>query len=87
MNSGAVQIFPIQSTFLTTPALLDFRFFWNRLLHVPFVRHGVDVDRWLFRVTCGSVDIKTVYVGSRQAKAAVISRLSSERAGTRFEST
>ena len=35
---------------------------------------------------CGSVDIKTVYVGSRQAKAAVISRLSSERAGTRFES-
>ena len=33
---------------------------------------------------CGSVDIKTVYVGSRQAKAAVISRLSSERAGTRL---
>ena len=23
----------------------DNRFFWNRLLHVPFVRHGIDVDR------------------------------------------
>ena len=34
---------------------------------------------------CGSVEIRTVYVGSKQAKAAVISRLSSERAGTRFQ--
>ena len=34
---------------------------------------------------CGSVEVRTVYVGSRQAKAAVISRLSSERAGTRFQ--
>jgi len=33
---------------------------------------------------CGSVEIRTVYVGSKQAKAAVISRLSSERAGTRY---
>ena len=31
------------------------------------------------------VEIRTVYVGSKQAKAAVISRLSSERAGTRFQ--
>lgn len=33
---------------------------------------------------CGAVEIKTVYVGKTQAKACIISRLSSERAGTRF---
>ncbi|KAK9887395.1 hypothetical protein WA026_022333 [Henosepilachna vigintioctopunctata] len=33
---------------------------------------------------CGSVEIRTVYVGHRKAVAAVISRLSCERAGTRF---
>ena len=53
------------------------------MLHIPFVRHGVDNDKWLLKVVCGSVEIRTVYVGSKQAKACVISRLSSERAGTR----
>jgi hypothetical protein len=67
----------------TKTSEIDHRFFWNRLLHIPFVRHGIDVDVWLLRVMCGCVEIRTVYVGSRQAKAAVISRLSSERAGTR----
>ena len=33
---------------------------------------------------CGGVEIRTVYVSQRQAKACVISRLSCERAGTRF---
>ena len=33
---------------------------------------------------CGAVEIKTVYVGKTQAKACLISRLSCERAGTRF---
>ncbi len=63
----------------------DHRFFWNRALHVPFVRHGVDCDSWLLRATCGSVEVRTVYVGAQQAKAAVVSRLSAERAGTRFQ--
>lgn len=53
------------------------------MFHVPFIRHGVDCDNWLIKVMCGSVEIRTVYVGSQQAKASVISRLSSERAGTR----
>lgn len=47
--------------------------------------YGINTDDWLLRVMCGSVEIRTVYVGSKQAKAAVISRLSSERAGTRFQ--
>ena len=33
---------------------------------------------------CGAVEIRTVYAGKTQAKACIISRLSSERAGTRF---
>jgi phosphatidylinositol-bisphosphatase len=53
------------------------------MLYVPFIRYGIDPSEWLTKVMCGSVEIRTVYVGSRQAKAAVISRLSSERAGTR----
>ena len=33
---------------------------------------------------CGAVEIRTVYAGKTQAKACIMSRLSSERAGTRF---
>ena len=66
-------------------ARTDNRFFWNRMFHIPFIRHGINCRDWLLKVMCGSVEIRTVYVGSKQAKAAVISRLSSERAGTRFQ--
>ncbi|KAJ8918742.1 hypothetical protein NQ315_015062 [Exocentrus adspersus] len=62
----------------------DHRFFWNRMLHVHLVRFGVDCSSWLVRAMCGSVEIRTVYVGHRKALASVISRLSCERAGTRF---
>ena len=63
----------------------DNRFFWNRVLHLPFRRFGVDVESWLLMVICGGVEMRTVYVGHRQAKACVIARLSCERAGTRFQ--
>lgn len=53
------------------------------MLHIHLVRFGVDCDAWLVRAMCGSVEVRTVYVGSRKALAAVISRLSCERAGTR----
>lgn len=55
------------------------------MFYVPFIRHGIDANKWLLKVMCGSAEIRTVYVGSKQAKAAVFSRLSSERAGTRFQ--
>ena len=55
------------------------------MLHIPFVRYNINTNDWLLKTMCGSVEVRTVYVGSRQAKAAVISRLSSERAGTRFQ--
>ncbi|XP_059090202.1 synaptojanin-1-like isoform X2 [Tigriopus californicus] len=80
---------PIDLTLSTQKAVkfakTDNRFFWNRMCHIPFIRHGINCQDWLLKVMCGSVEIRTVYVGSRQAKAVVISRLSSERAGTRFQ--
>ncbi|XP_051539397.1 synaptojanin-1-like isoform X10 [Myxocyprinus asiaticus] len=62
----------------------DNRFFWNQSLHLHLKHYGVNCDDWLLRLMCGGVEIRTVYAGHKQAKACVISRLSSERAGTRF---
>uniref|UniRef100_A0ABD2WZA8 phosphoinositide 5-phosphatase n=2 Tax=Trichogramma kaykai TaxID=54128 RepID=A0ABD2WZA8_9HYME len=62
----------------------DNRFFWNRMLHIHLQRFGVDTDNWLLKAICGSIEIRTVYVGHRQARAVIVSRLSCERAGTRF---
>ncbi|CAD7089489.1 unnamed protein product [Hermetia illucens] len=62
----------------------DNRFFWNRMLHIHMLRFGIDCDFWLLKAMCGSIEIRTVYIGSKQARAAIISRLSCERAGTRF---
>lgn len=62
----------------------DHRFFWNRSLHFPLERYGINPMDWFLRVMCGSVQIRTVYLGHRTAKVAVLSRLSCERVGTRF---
>ncbi|XP_043495693.1 synaptojanin-1 isoform X1 [Polistes fuscatus] len=64
--------------------ITDNRFFWNRMLHIHLLRYGVDTSQWLLKAMCGSVEIRTVYVGHRQARAVLVSRLSCERAGTRF---
>ncbi|KAM4619843.1 synaptojanin-1 isoform 2-T2 [Polymixia lowei] len=62
----------------------DNRFFWNQSLHLHLKHYGVNCDDWLLRLMCGGVEIRTIYAGHKQAKACIISRLSSERAGTRF---
>ncbi|XP_055620671.1 synaptojanin-1 [Toxorhynchites rutilus septentrionalis] len=62
----------------------DNRFFWNRMLFIHMLRFGVECNFWLLKAMCGSVEIRTVYAGSKQARAAIVSRLSCERAGTRF---
>ena len=62
----------------------DGRFFWNRMLYLPYIRAGISTSKWLMRIMFGSVEMRTVYVGSKQARAVLISRLSSERAGTRY---
>ena len=28
----------------------DNRFFWNRMLYIPFVRYGIETDNWLLKV-------------------------------------
>ena len=65
------------------PDKSDGRFFWNRSLHLPYIRAGISSRVWLVRIMFGSVEMRTVYVGAKQAKAVLISRLSSDRAGTR----
>ncbi|RWS07386.1 synaptojanin-1-like protein [Dinothrombium tinctorium] len=62
----------------------DNRFFWNRAFHIHFLRYGINTDKWAVKAMCGAISLSTVYVGHHQAKALLISRLSSERAGTRF---
>ncbi|GBP83839.1 Synaptojanin-1 [Eumeta japonica] len=65
-------------------SVTDNRFFWNRTLFIHLIRYGIDCDDWLMKAMCGSIDIRTIYVGHRQARVVLISRLSCERAGTRF---
>lgn len=63
----------------------DNRFFWNRQLHT-FLRHcGITCERWLLRVVCGAVEVRTVYAGASRGQLSVVARLSCERAGTRFQ--
>ncbi|XP_070565612.1 synaptojanin-1-like [Ptychodera flava] len=62
----------------------DNRFFWNRTLHLHLQRFNVNCSEWLLKTMCGGVEIRTIYNGNKQCKACVISRLSCERAGTRF---
>ena len=44
----------------------DNRFFWNRMMYIPFIRFNINSKDWLLKVICGSVEIRTVYVGSKQ---------------------
>ncbi len=65
--------------------LNDNRFLWNSSLLMPFRRFGVNVAKWFANIICGFVDIRKVIVGHEAFKACLISRLSCERAGTRFK--
>ena len=56
----------------------------NQCMHAHLQRFSIDCNQWLLRLMCGGVEIRTVYVGAKQAKACLISRLSREMAGTRF---
>ena len=61
-----------------------FYYYRNRALMVPLQQYGIDNSRWLLRLMCGSVEVKTLYCGRHQARACLISRFGCERAGTRF---
>ncbi|VDK17407.1 unnamed protein product [Anisakis simplex] len=97
MSSGmfyfaSASSFDVTATFdLTIPAhrratndTSNHDFFWNRNLHFPLERYGIDANEWFIRMMCGSVQIRTVYVGNKTVKLAILSRLSCRRVGTRF---
>lgn len=95
----------------------DTRFWWNQHMWTSLQQHGVECGEWLLPVIRGSIEIRTIYVGAKQARAggrqggkrasagthplyldqrgtcsqhlsptaaALISRLTCLRAGTRF---
>ncbi|GFQ96247.1 synaptojanin-1 [Trichonephila clavata] len=62
----------------------DNRFFWNKTMHISFIQNNICTESWLLKVICGGIEIRTIYCGHLQARGCIISRLSSERAGTRF---
>lgn len=62
----------------------DNRFFWNRVLFRHLERYNVNTSKWLVKTICGGVNITTLYIVGQQLRGAVISRVSCERAGTRF---
>ena len=53
-------------------------------MYAHLQRFGIDCQQWFVRMMCGGIEIRTIYVGARKAKTCLISRLSCERAGTRF---
>ncbi|MCL4123585.1 UNVERIFIED_CONTAM: hypothetical protein GTU68_052599 [Idotea baltica] len=65
-------------------ATTDNKFFWNRMLHLHPKRFGVDTDKWMIKAMCGSIEFCTLYMNNHTPKILIISRLSCERAGTRF---
>lgn len=50
----------------------------------PFEKYGINIDDWISKTMCGSVLIRTIYVAHLTARVAILSRLSCERVGTRF---
>ncbi|CAD5206708.1 unnamed protein product [Bursaphelenchus okinawaensis] len=59
-------------------------FIWNLRLKCLFHKFGIDTRVWVQTLICGSVIIRTIYVSHITAKVAIVSRLSHERVGTRF---
>ncbi|CAD5209770.1 unnamed protein product [Bursaphelenchus xylophilus] len=59
-------------------------FVWNLRLKCLFEKFCVNTSEWCQTLICGSVLVRTIYVSHITAKVAIISRLSHERVGTRF---
>ncbi|VDL97122.1 unnamed protein product [Schistocephalus solidus] len=62
----------------------DFRFLWNKGLMAAISRVGICPTKWLTPLICGQFDVKTVYSGSNQSRVGLVSRISTEHPGTRF---
>ncbi|CAF0837615.1 unnamed protein product [Rotaria sordida] len=60
----------------------DIRFFWNRGLCLPLLKFNIDVRYWIPKIMCGGIE--TYRNSNEDIELWLISRLSCERAGTRF---
>ncbi|UJR35353.1 hypothetical protein I4U23_028111 [Adineta vaga] len=60
----------------------DIRFFWNRGLCLPLLKYNIDIRYWIPKVMCGGIE--KCRSQSDEIDIWLISRLSCERAGTRF---
>ncbi|UJR10528.1 hypothetical protein I4U23_014731 [Adineta vaga] len=60
----------------------DIRFFWNRGLCLPLLKFNIDIRYWIPKVMCGGIE--TYRNPNEDIELWLISRLSCERAGTRF---
>jgi hypothetical protein len=47
----------------------DTRFWWNQHMWTSLQQHGVECGEWLLPVIRGSIEIRTIYVGAKQARA------------------
>ena len=47
----------------------DTRFWWNQHMWTSLQQHGIECGEWLLPVIRGSVEIRTIYVGAKQARA------------------
>ena len=54
------------------------------MLHLHPKRFAVDCEQWLLKVMCGSIEFTSLYMNNHTPKVLMISRLSCERAGTRY---
>ncbi|CAF3399833.1 unnamed protein product [Rotaria socialis] len=60
----------------------DIRFFWNRGLCLPLLKFNIDIRYWIPKIMCGGFE--TYRNPNEDIELWLISRLSCERAGTRF---
>ncbi|CAF1020786.1 unnamed protein product [Adineta steineri] len=60
----------------------DIRFYWNRGLCLPLLKYNIDIRYWIPKVLCGGIE--THRNANEDVELWLISRLSCERAGTRF---
>ncbi|CAF4107422.1 unnamed protein product, partial [Rotaria magnacalcarata] len=60
----------------------DIRFFWNRGLCLPLLKFNIDIRYWIPKIMCGGIE--TYRNPNEDIELWLISRLSCERAGTRF---
>ncbi|KAI0981685.1 hypothetical protein GJ496_001760 [Pomphorhynchus laevis] len=58
-------------------------FFWNRSWCIPLTRSNIDVNKWVSKLICGSVETFSININYRLS-VWVISRMSSAYTGTRF---